>query len=280
MPVTHRIAGVQMDVALGEIKTNLAEIINRLEITAGEGARLTIFPECSLTGYCFNSREEAVPFAQPIPGQACDELTQACQRLNAYAIVGMLESADDKLYNAAVLVGPDGVVASYRKIHLPHLGVDRFVDPGDRPFAVAEIEGLKVGMNICYDSAFPESSRIMSLMGADLIALPTNFPPGAEGMVEFVINARAMENNVYYACVNRVGVERGFRFIGNSKICDPIGGVIQEARHTIATVLYADIDVERARNKQLVRVPGKHTIHRFNDRRPDVYDKLVDNSDA
>lgn len=276
MPTTHKIAGVQMDVALGDVESNLAAIEQHLQTTAAQGARLTIFPECSLTGYCFRSREEAVEFAQPIPGDACERLTATCQSLNTFAIVGLLESAGDKLYNAAVLIGPDGVAASYRKIHLPHLGVDRFVDPGDRPFAVTEMEGFKVGMNICYDSAFPESSRIMSLMGADLIALPTNFPPGAEGMTDFVINARAMENNVYYACINRVGSERGFNFIGNSKICDPVGGVITEVRHTNAAILYAEIDVERARNKQLVRVPGKHTIHRFNDRRPDVYSTIVE----
>lgn len=273
-----RIAGVQMDVALADIEKNVSNMIAHLETTAAAGARLTIFPECALTGYCFRSREEALPSAETIPGPSCERIAEACQRLNVYAIFGMLETAGDQLYNAAVLVGPAGVVASYRKIHLPHLGVDRFVDPGDRPFDVAEIEGMRVGMNICYDSAFPESSRIMSLAGADLIALPTNFPPGAEGMTDFVVNTRAMENNVYYACVNRVGSERGFHFIGNSKICDPVGGVMDEARGAEEKIIYAEIDVERARNKQLVRVPGKHTIHRFNDRRPEVYGSIADDA--
>jgi predicted amidohydrolase len=186
----------------------------------------------------------------------------------------MLEASDGKLFNACVLIGPDGIVAGYRKIHLPFLGIDRFTDPGDRPFSVHSAGELRVGMNICYDSAFPESARVMALDGADLIALPTNFPPGAECMAAHVANTRAMENNVYYACVNRVGTERGFPFIGQSKICDPSGRLLAEAAHTNEEILYADIDIQRARTKRIVRVPDKHIIDRFNDRRPEMYGRI------
>ena len=130
-------------------------------------------------------------------------------------------------------------------------------------------------MNICYDSAFPESARVMSLQGADLIALPTNFPPGGECMVEHVVNTRAMENNIYYACVNRVGTERGFGFIGKSKICDPSGRTLDAAPHTDEAILYADIDVQRARTKRIVRVPDKHIIDRIADRRPEMYEVVT-----
>jgi predicted amidohydrolase len=129
-------------------------------------------------------------------------------------------------------------------------------------------------MNICYDSAFPESARVMALDGADLIALPTNFPPGAECMAAHVANTRAMENNVYYACVNRVGTERGFPFIGQSKICDPSGRTLAESPHTNEEILYADIDIQRARSKRIVRVPEKHIIDRFKDRRPEMYGRI------
>ena len=166
-------------------------------------------------------------------------------------------------------------MASYRKIHLPFLGIDRFTDPGDRPFAVHEVAGVRLGMNICYDSAFPESARVMSLQGADLIVLPTNFPPSGECMAEHMVNTRAMENNIYYACVNRVGTERGFSFIGKSKICDPSGRALDEAPHTEEAILYADMDVERARTKRIVRVPDKHIIDRIADRRPEMYERVV-----
>jgi len=264
-----------MDVTLAEPGKNLDRIIALLEETSQQGARLTIFPECALPGYCFDSREEALPHAEPIPGPSCEKLAEACARVNVYAIMGMLESAGDKLFNAAVLIGPQGLIASYRKIHLPFLGVDRFTDPGDRPFEVHEVEGVRVGLHICYDSAFPESARVMALNGADLIALPTNFPPGAEGMVEHMVNTRAMENNVYYACVNRVGEERGVKFLGESKLCDPRGRVVGSAPHKKEEVFYADIDVELARNKLIIREPKVHSIDRFNDRRPDMYDRVI-----
>ncbi|MBP89788.1 MAG: amidohydrolase [Planctomycetaceae bacterium] len=269
-----RIAAVQMDVCLGDPQENLRVIQQRLEEAAEAGAKLTIFPECALTGYCFDSREEVLPFAESVPGPSCERLAETCKRLDVFAVMGMLEAAGDKLFNACVLVGPEGVVANYRKIHLPFLGIDRFTDPGDQPFAVHDAGGVRIGMNICYDSSFPESARVMALQGADLIALPTNFPPGGECTAEHVINTRAMENNVYYACVNRVGTERGFSFIGMSKICDPSGRALDEAPHTDEAILYADIDVERARTKRIVRVPDKHIIDRFADRRPEMYGRV------
>ncbi|MCB9936734.1 MAG: carbon-nitrogen hydrolase family protein [Planctomycetaceae bacterium] len=274
MPDLYRIAAAQMDVQIGQVESNLAAMIERLEVAAATGARLTIFPECSLSGYCFDSREEALPFAESIPGPSCERLAAACSRLGTFAIMGLLEAADNKLFNACVLIGPRGIIGSYRKIHLPFLGIDRFTDPGDRPFAVHSAGELRVGMNICYDSAFPESARVMALDGADLIALPTNFPPGAECMAAHVANTRAMENNVYYACVNRVGTERGFAFIGRSKICDPSGRPLAEALHTNEELLYADIDIQRARSKRIVRVPEKHIIDRFEDRRPEMYGRI------
>jgi predicted amidohydrolase len=115
----------------------------------------------------------------------------------------------------------------------------------------------------------------MALDGADLIALPTNFPPGAECMAEHVMQTRAMENKVYYACVNRVGEERGFTFIGHSKICDPNGRIVDQAPHREEALLYADLDVQQARVKRIVRVPDKHIIDRFADRRPDMYGRVV-----
>lgn len=270
-----RIAGVQMDVALAQTEENLSRIEQALETTAKEGTRLTIFPECALSGYCFESLEEARPHAEPLPGPSVERLTAACRRLGVFTVLGMLEADGERLYNACVLIGPEGLVGSYRKVHLPFLGVDMFTTPGDRPFAVHQAGELRVGMHICYDGAFPEAPRVMALAGADLIALPTNWPPGARCTAEFLTNCRAMENHVYYAAVDRVGRERDFTFIGRSRICEPNGNTIADAPHDQPAILYADIDVDIPRNKHLVRVPGKHEIDRFADRRPDMYGPIV-----
>ncbi len=275
MAELFKIAGVQMDVQLGQLQANLERITAALETTAGQGARLTVFPECAATGYCFDSLDEARPHGQPLPGPASDTVADSCRRLGVYAVFGLLERDGDRLFNACALVGPEGLVAAYRKIHLPFLGVDRFTTPGDRPYAVHQVGPARVGMNICYDSAFPEAARVMALDGADLIVLPTNFPPGSECMAEHIVNARAMENKIYYACVNRVGSERGFDFIGNSRICDTLGRALADAHHTDEAILYAELDLEESRNKEIVRVPGKHVINRFADRRPEMYGRIV-----
>ena len=175
-----QIAGVQMDIKIMEPELNLENMEQAIRETTSNGAELTIFPECAVTGYCFSSLEEAMPWGESIPGASTEFMTRVCAETKSYVVYGTLEKVNDKLFNACVLVGPDGVIGSYRKIHLPFLGIDRFTTPGDRPFEVYDLGKIKVGMNICYDGSFPESSRIMALDGADLVVLPTNWPPGAE----------------------------------------------------------------------------------------------------
>ncbi|MDF1747090.1 MAG: carbon-nitrogen hydrolase family protein [Gimesia sp.] len=271
-----KIAGVQMNVSLMAKEENLNRIIERMKETAAEGAALSVFPECAVTGYCFESLEEAIPYAETIPGPTTKRLQEICRKLNHSVVVGMLELAEQSVYNAAVLITPEGVLGSYRKVHLPFLGVDRFATPGDRAFEVHAHPEANIGLNICYDSAFPESSRALTLQGADLIVLPTNWPSGAECVAEHAINIRAMENGIYYCAINRVGMERGFQFIGKSSICAPTGETLACASGTEEEVLYAMIDPAIARNKRVDRVPEKHVIDRLADRRPEMYGKIVE----
>ncbi len=264
-----------MDVALGQPEANLQAMLAKLQESAAAGAELTVFPECALTGYCFDSIEEALPFAQTLPGRATEQFTNACRELGVFAVFGLLEEEDGRLFNAAALVGPNGLIGTYRKVHLPYLGIDMKTTYGDRPFAVFEAGGVKVGLLICYDAAFPEASRALALLGADIIVLPTNWPPGAECVAEHTLNTRAMENAVYFMAVNRVGEERGFPFIGRSRICGPSGCTLASTESTQPTILYADIDPQQSRNKRVTRVPGKHAIDRLADRRPEMYDVLT-----
>ena len=269
-----KIAGVQMDIELANVSANLAKVIGKLRETTAAGAQLTVFPECTFPGYCYNSLEEAREFAEPMDGPTLQALQEVCAELSTRAVVGFFELDGERVFNSAALVGPDGVEGSYRKAHLPHLGVDRFTTPGDRPFAITDTGELRVGMNICYDSSFPEASRALALGGADLIALPTNWPSTSGLTADLIPNARALENHVYFMSVNRVGTERGFDFIGKSKIVDPSGKELAFANHDREEILYAEIDPEWARNKHLCNVPGEHEVHRFDDRRPDLYGPL------
>lgn len=270
-----RIAACQFDVAFKQAQQNI-ESMNRLAEAAKEqGAILAAFPECALQGYCYESREEAFGLAQTVPGPATQALAATANRLDMHLVFGLLERDGDHLYNASVLIGPDGIVGKYRKIHLPFLGVDRFVDPGQDGYRVFPVGDLKVGMIICYDGNFPESARSLMLLGADLIVLPTNWPAGAEGTASFITQARAAENHLYYLAANRVGVEQGFTFLGRSKICDPYGRVASQLGDTEVGVTVAEIDAGWARNKRIIRVPGKLEFSYLDDRRPEFYQALT-----
>ena len=197
----------------------------------------------------------------------------ACR--NVFTVVGLIERDGDKLFNASVLVGPTGFIAKYRKVHLPCIGLDRFVDPGDLPFSVHDIGGLKVGLAICFDASFPEASRVLTLGGADLIALPTNWAAPAIKMAEIVCRVRALENHVYFVGVNRVGDEAGFHYIGRSLISDFGGDFIASANHDREDIITAVVDPIAARQKKVVHCTGEYEIDRVNWRRPEFYGPLT-----
>jgi predicted amidohydrolase len=271
------VAAVQMDCRLADFDTNLANASKQIDAAADSGARLIVLPECVLTGYGYSNRAEVLKVADTLPGRATSELEALCARRNVFVVVGLVEKdvTQSKVYNACALVGPQGLIGSYRKIHLPCIGLDRVVDPGDRPYAVYDIGGLRVGLAICFDASFPEASRVLALSGADLIALPTNWATPALKMAEMVCRVRALENHVYFVSVNRVGDEAGFHYIGRSSICDFNGEYLASAAHQ-EEILIATIDPEAARNKKVVACAGEYELDRLNWRRPEFYRRLVE----
>lgn len=270
-----KIAGVQMDVHEGKPQENLAAMLASFEETTKNGARLTVFPECALPGYCFNSLEEAEPFFETVPGPSTNKAIEACNEHNAYMAFGLLEKDGTDRFNTSVLLGPEGIVGRYRKVHLPFLGVDRFTTPGTEVPGVYNVEGIKVGMLICYDTTFPEVVRILALKGADIIILPTNWPQGADRLPGFIVNARALENRVYFLAVNRIGECGKIRFIGKSKFCDTMGDNIVEIDHNDYVIIYGEVDPELARKKRIIRIPGECELDYIADRRPEMYGEIV-----
>jgi len=135
-----KIAGVQMDIKLAAPDTNLTVMHKHLQTTTAAGAKLTIFPECTTTGYCFETFEEAFEVSEPCDGSSVTEMIGICEELNKYAIFGFLERDGEQIFNSVVCVGPNGIVAKYRKVHLPTLGVDNFTTPGDNAFEVFDLK--------------------------------------------------------------------------------------------------------------------------------------------
>jgi predicted amidohydrolase len=266
-----KVAAAQTDPKLMQNKGNIDSIIKGAKSAAGNKASLVVFPECHLTGYVYKSREEALPYAETIPGPSTEELIPLCKQLDIHVIYGLLEKADDKLYNALAFIGPEGLVGSYRKIHLPFLGIDRFVDKGERPFQVYPTSIGRVGIHICYDIIFPESARVMTLLGAEIVVLSTNFPQKRGETNNCVARARAIENKVHMVVSDRVGLERGFTFAGLSNVVNATGEVFGLASPDKEEIVYGEVDLELARQKHRVFIPGEWEIDNIGDRRPELY---------
>ncbi len=272
-PELFTIALVQMDPQRADVAGNRRRVVAKLEAAARAGAQLIVFPECALSGYVFDSASEALPASESVPGETSEVLSDVCRRHNVYAIVGLLERDGDILYNSALVVGPQGAQV-YRKCHLPVLGIDRYVGSG-QSLPIFDLPFARVGVLICYDIRFPEAVRSLTLRGADIVVVPTNWPQGADSAPEFLTRARAWENRIYVAACNRVGVEQGTRFIGRSQVVAPDGAFLAQADGTNETTLYAEIEVRQARQKKVVFVPGVFELDPVGGRRPELYGDLT-----
>jgi predicted amidohydrolase len=265
----------QIEPRLGEVERNLELCLAQLDQAAAAGCELLVLPECALTGYVCSTPEEAADLALEIPGEELTQLEAACCRLGLHAVCGLIERDDDRIRNCAVLVGPDGLVGRYWKSHLPYLGVDRFVTPGDGPFEPFETPIGAIGVEICYDLRFPEVTRALALAGAEIVAHPTNWPVEARPVAEIITRARALENRVFLLTSNRVGCERTTEFCGWSQIVAPTGARLAQADGATPTLLVAEIELGEARTKDLIPEPGEYEMRLFGHRRPELYGSLA-----
>ena len=269
--MTLRIALSQMDPRLGDKPKNL----DRIERTAREeDADLVVFPECATAGYGYGDLESAFAQAEEIPGPTTDMLQKICADTGRHLVVGLLEKAEGVLFNSAVLLGPEGVIGHYRKMHLPHLGVDRFCMPGDLGFPVWEAPFGWVSMQICFDLSFPEAARCAKLGGAQLLVVPTNWPEQAQVSSCLAPPVRAQENHFFVATCNRVGEESGFTFRGNSGLYGCRGEVLVQADHA-AQVIRGSVELSEAEDSRDVIIDGEYEIDRLASRRPLFYNLIT-----
>lgn len=242
-----------------------------LALAAGLAADLVVIPELWPSGYVFSSHAEVAALAEDATtGLTARVLAAAARRERRHYIAGFPERASGRFYNSAMLVGPSGVRAVYRKLHLFEREREWF-SAGDLPLEVHRVGAAKVGMMICFDWRFPEVARVLSLMGADLLAHPSNlvFPNAQEAM-----RTRSIENRVFTLTANRIGVDDrpGGRvpFTGRSQVVAPSGEVMARAgkNQTVATAV--DCDLAESRVK---RITAQTPI--FSNRRPEHYGLLV-----
>ncbi|MHB9114866.1 MAG: carbon-nitrogen hydrolase family protein [Thermoleophilia bacterium] len=269
-----KVAAAQIDVVIGEPESNLANIVRHMASASAMGIELLVFPECATSGYMFESRDEAAKYSDSVPGDTTRIFSKWCREYSMGLVIGMLEHDDDTLYNTACLVSSDGILGKYRKTHLIHLGVDRFVARGNQ-LECHSFRDTLIGVLICYDHRFPEAARSLALRGAQLLVQPSNLPRGAEAYGAFINRTRACENRVFSVSANRVGEERGAYFIGGSQIMDYRGEVIAEGDSRSEQLVVADIDLSLSECKHVVQIPGEYEFDLWKDRRPDLYQALL-----
>jgi predicted amidohydrolase len=229
---------------------------------------LIVFPELCVSGYNFESKQQVESLAEYIPKGPTTRLWMELASEYEITIVGGLaeKTADMKLFNSAAIVGPDGFVGCYRKLHL--FGNEtRFFSPGDTSLRVFHFPSVSLGVLVCFDWAFPEATRILMLEGCDLLAIPANL---VLPLAQKVLIARSIENRIFTAMANRIGTEKNLTFTGQSQITDTRGNILARGPKTRQALLVAEIRPKDAQNKYLT--PSNHII---NDRRVDMYQRLL-----
>jgi N-carbamoylputrescine amidase len=170
-----RVAVVQFNpqVGVGNLESNALAARQCLQQAAKAGANLIVLSELATTGYCFDSREEAFAHAEPVPGGPIIRGWIAFAKENKVYVVGCLPEVDrQQLFDTAVLVGPDGYVGKYRKTHLWN-EEKLFFTPGNLGFPVFDTRIGRIALLVCWDIWFPETARIVSQLGADIVCIPT-----------------------------------------------------------------------------------------------------------
>jgi predicted amidohydrolase len=265
------IALVQLD-ARDDVDANVPAAVALADDAAAGGARLVALPEYLQ----FRGRDEGFrDSARPIPGSHTDPFAEVARRRRAWILVGSTaETSPDpaRPYNTSVLIAPDGsIAATYRKVHLfdvaiEHGPVDREsarVTPGDALTCV-DVDGVRVGLTVCYDLRFPELYRSLALAGASILTVPAAFTERTgRDHWEVLLRARAIENGAFVLAPAQIGGPPGQAAFGRSMVVDPWGTVIAQAPDTIG-IVHADLDIDRVEKV-------RRGIPALANRRPEVY---------
>lgn len=252
----------------GKITQNTETIIRALKRVRAD---LIVLPELALTGYYFSGRDETKALAEnPRQSANIEALTALCRDRKLHLVLGFAEKSKDRIFNSALLIAPDGIKATYRKIHLFNEEKNWF-DPGDTDFRIHRIGDTRIGLMICFDWIFPEVARILSVKGADILCHPANLVlPYCQG----AMLTRCLENQVFAITCNRYGTDRrphgSIRFTGKSQIVAPKGICLHRAPSQREELSILEINPEIARQKHIT--PQNHILK---DRRPEFYEDLI-----
>jgi omega-amidase len=261
-----RISLAQLNFRFGAVDENVTRAIEWIKKSADIGSDLVLLPELWASGY---DLENWVKYATPINGGVFKLLTEYAHKYNITIGSSLLEAKDRRAYNTFVLHGCDGKIwGVYRKIHrFRLLQEEKWLGAGDT-LALAKTTWGLVGLSTCYDLRFPEMFRPYAAAGARLSLIVAEWPERRVVHWSKLLQARAIENQMFVAGVNKVGESQGVKLGGYSAVVDPWGNLLVEGRDS-EDLLTIDIDLEEA-DKARRHIPV------FQDRRPDIYHREMD----
>lgn len=248
----------------GKPMANLRKVIDVLKEVSAD---LIVLPELAFSGYYFASREEASALAEdPVKSDLVATLATLCKERNLHLVTGFAEKKADKIFNSSLLIGPDGLRHTYRKLHLFNDEKNWF-DPGDTPLQIQHVLDAKIGMMICFDWFFPEVARTLAVAGAHIICHPSNL---VLDYCQQAMLTRCLESSIFAITANRFGTDKRphgeLRFTGKSQIVAPRGKLLQRAPSQREMVCVLEIDPALAENKMITPLN-----HQMTDRRPEFY---------
>ncbi|GAA3241897.1 carbon-nitrogen hydrolase family protein [Streptomyces sp. XM83C] len=250
----------------GSTAENLKVLDDAAARAAAAGAGLLVTPEMFLTGYAIG--DDIARLAEPADGESADAVAEIAGRHGLAVAYGYPERDGDTVHNSAQLISADGTrLADYRKTHLFGCYERDHFTPGEQQVVQAELNGLRVGILICYDVEFPENVRAHALAGTDLLLVPTAQMHPFQFVPESMIPVRAFENQMYVAYVNRVGLEGEFEFVGLSTLAGP-DGVARTRAGREEDLVFADTD-------PVFLAASREANPYLKDRRPGLYGSLV-----
>ena len=252
----------------GRVRRNRDKVISVLENCQAD---LIVLPELAFTGYFFKDRQEALSLAEePQSSETVERLVDLCKAGNFHLVTGFTERQGDRCYNSSLLIGPGGLLHTYRKLHL--FNEEKFCfDPGDTELSVQDIGSARIGMMVCFDWVFPEVTRSLALQGAQIICHPSNL---VLNLCQKSMVTRCLENRVYAVTANRYGLDRRphgqLRFTGRSQIVSPTGELLYRAPARGDALHVITLDPAASCDKSI-------TTHNevLSDRRPEYYRHLV-----
>jgi predicted amidohydrolase len=256
-----KIAIIQFKPILGQIADNI-QVIGSL-VESAPHAQLLVLPELASTGYNFSDRDQAYGLAEePAESTYLNMLVKYASRNGQYFVTGFNEKAKEGIFNSSALIGPEGIIGIYRKMHLFMHEKEYFL-PGDNELKVFDTTFGKIGMQICFDYLFPEPWRILAEQDAYLIVHPSNL---LTQNATKALPGIAMMNRVFIVSVNRIGTEGELTFNGGSMIIDPSGNILKKASADQQEIIEYDLDISLSADKMIT--PLNHV---FRDRRPEQY---------